>query len=127
MVNYNNGKIYKIQPKFNGEEGDVYIGSTTKQLLCQRMAGHKQHYRRHIRDEKASSYTVFQLFDKYGFHNCEILLLENVDAKSKDELYLRERYYIDNIKCINKIKPMSDRRLIGHMMMQEAIEWTKEK
>ena len=32
MVNYNNGKIYKIEP-VNGEEGDIYIGSTTKEYL----------------------------------------------------------------------------------------------
>ena len=36
MVNYNNGKIYKIEP-LNGEEGDIYIGSTTKEYLSQRM------------------------------------------------------------------------------------------
>ena len=30
MVNYSNGKIYKIVPTVEHEEGDVYYGSTTK-------------------------------------------------------------------------------------------------
>ena len=29
MVNYSFGKIYKIEPITGGEEGDVYVGSTT--------------------------------------------------------------------------------------------------
>jgi hypothetical protein len=45
MTNYNNGKIYKIEP-LNGEDGDIYIGSTTKKLLCQRMASHRYDYKR---------------------------------------------------------------------------------
>ena len=31
MVNYNNGKIYKIEPIVDHDEGDIYFGSTTKQ------------------------------------------------------------------------------------------------
>jgi hypothetical protein len=35
---YNNSKIYKIKPICDYEEGDIYIGSTTKKYLCERMA-----------------------------------------------------------------------------------------
>ena len=31
MTNYNNGKIYKIEPICEYDEGDIYIGSTTKE------------------------------------------------------------------------------------------------
>ena len=40
MINYSNGKIYKIEP-INGEDGDVYVGSTTKEYLSQWMATHR--------------------------------------------------------------------------------------
>ena len=33
MVNYSNGKIYKIEPIIDHDEGDIYIGSTTKKYL----------------------------------------------------------------------------------------------
>jgi predicted GIY-YIG superfamily endonuclease len=43
MVNYSNGKIYKIEPTVEHEDGDIYIGSTTNKLLCQRMGKHRGH------------------------------------------------------------------------------------
>ena len=44
MVNYNNGKIYVIRPFIEHDEGDVYVGSTTKKYLSQRMQQHKKEY-----------------------------------------------------------------------------------
>ena len=61
MVNYSNGKIYKIEP-LEGEEGDVYIGSTTKQYLSQRMVEHRDSYKRWksgAKIGKTSSYILF--------------------------------------------------------------------
>ena len=45
MVNYNNGKIYKIEPIVDHDEGDIYIGSTTKHYLSQRMDKHRGNYK----------------------------------------------------------------------------------
>ena len=45
MTNYNNGKIYKLEPICEYEEGNIYIGSTTKEYLCQRLATHKRDYK----------------------------------------------------------------------------------
>ena len=42
------------------------------------------------------------MFEKYGI----IVLLENVNANSKDEMLAREAYYIRNFKCINKNIPL---------------------
>ena len=42
--NYNKGKIYKIEPICDHDEGDIYIGSTTKDYLSQRMVFHKGDY-----------------------------------------------------------------------------------
>jgi adenylate kinase family enzyme len=104
MVNYNNGKIYKIEA-INGEEGDIYIGSTTKELLCQRMTKHREGYKQWQRNSYNKT-TSFLLFEKYGVENCKIVLIENVKANSKDELLSRESFYIKSMSCVNKCIPM---------------------
>ena len=45
MVNYQNGKIYKIVSNTNSEK--CYIGSTTKKYLSQRLMQHKYEYNCH--------------------------------------------------------------------------------
>ncbi len=42
MVNYENGKIYKIESHLGDK---LYIGSTTKQYLSQRMDKHRTDYK----------------------------------------------------------------------------------
>ena len=101
---YSKGKIYKIEP-VNGEEGDIYIGSTCKELLSQRMTAHRSDYKR-WKEGVRSKVMSFDLFDKYGIENCVIVLIELVDAKCKDELYAREQYYIKSLKCVNKYIPL---------------------
>ena len=101
MVNYNNGKIYKIEPISGGEEGDVYIGSTSKPRLCDRMSSHRSGYKNWKISGK-SKYTSYDLFDKYGVENCQIHLLETVSCNTKDELLAREGFYIKSMPCVNK-------------------------
>jgi ribosome-interacting GTPase 1 len=105
MVNYNNGKIYKITALNAPEEEKVYIGSTTKNRLCERMAKHRIDYKQ-WKEGKCTKVMSFELFDKYGIENCQIVLLELVNANSKDELLMRERYYIQAMNCYNKISPI---------------------
>ena len=38
MIDYSRGKLYKIEPICEHPEGDIYIGSTTKKTLAERMA-----------------------------------------------------------------------------------------
>ena len=104
MVNYNNAKIYKIIPMNSDDESDVYFGSTTKEYLSQRMDTHR-HENRRWKEGKRNYISSFLLFDKYGLENCKIILLENINANSKDELISRESYYIRNNKCVNKVIP----------------------
>jgi hypothetical protein len=101
MVNYSNGKIYKIEPICEHDEGDVYFGSTTKNLLSQRMDEHRGKFK-----HKTGMCSSKILFDKYGLENCVIILLESVDAKSKDELVAVEAKYIIGNKCVNKYVPL---------------------
>ena len=102
MVNYNNGKIYKIEPVSGGEEGDIYVGSTTKQYLSQRMVTHRNQYNHWKKVKTVGKTSSFELFDKYGIQNCQITLLEAVEANSKEELLARERHFIQSLDCVNK-------------------------
>ena len=104
MVNYSNGKIYKIEPICDHDEGDIYIGSTTKQYLSQRMDKHRSSYKR-WKNNKCGKVQVFEIFDKYSVEGCQIVLIETVNAESKDELLAREKHYIRSFKCVNKCIP----------------------
>ena len=104
MVNYNNGKIYKIEPICDHDEGDIYIGSTTKQYLSQRLDTHRNDYKR-WKNNKHGKTQVYEIFDKYGVSNCQIVLIETVNVDSKDELLAREKHYIKSVKCVNKYIP----------------------
>ena len=99
MVNYSNGKIYKIEP-INGDDM-IYIGSTTKEYLSQRMDVHRSKYKRWkngIKDYCMS----FDVFEKHGIENCQIILLENYSCETKDQLTAREAYFQRTMKCTNK-------------------------
>ena len=62
MVNYANGKIYAICPIVEHDDGQIYIGSTTKNYLSQRMGNHKKKYEVYQAGNKGSRYSVFDLF-----------------------------------------------------------------
>ena len=101
MVNYSKSKIYKIQRV--GGNSEIYIGSTTKDYLSQRMDSHRSHYKYWKSDNNRTDFvTAYKIFDLYGVENCEIILLESVNCNSKDELRAREGYYIQNNTCVNK-------------------------
>ena len=105
MVNYSNGKIYKIEPIVDYDEGDIYIGSTTKEYLSQRMDNHRGKYKRWKKDNNNPYITSFKLFEKYGIDNCEIILIETCNCNTKDELHSQEAKYIKSMKCANKVIP----------------------
>ncbi len=101
MVNYQNGKVYKIEPIVEHEENETYIGSTTKEYLSQRFQEHKSAYKRYQRIG-GTNITVYKLFDKYGVDNCQIVLLEAYPSDSKDKLFSREAHYIKTVPNVNK-------------------------
>jgi hypothetical protein len=87
-MKYENGKIYKLTC------GDLtYYGSTTQKYLSSRLAQHKQ------MNHKITS--------KYLFEKGEtiITLVEDFPCERKEQLFARERYYIENNECINKNLP----------------------
>ena len=102
---YNNSKIYKIEPIGDYEEGDIYIGSTTKKYLCERMAEHRKDYKRWKNGIDIRKCMSIILFEKYGVENCQIVLLEHVNVLTKDELKSKEGFYIRTLNCVNKYIP----------------------
>jgi hypothetical protein len=106
MVNFNESKVYIIEPTVERlDDGDIYIGSTTKKRLSQRMDTHRSQYKRWKDGKKLSNVTSYGLFDRYGLKNCKITLLETCPCNSRDELRARESYHIKNRKCVNKRIP----------------------
>ena len=98
MVNYANSKVYKIW----STQGDkIYVGSTTKQYLSQRMEKHRADYK-HWKNGHYGQTTSFQLFNEYGLDNCFIELIEAKECNSKDELHQLEGKYIRELNCVNK-------------------------
>ena len=98
MVNYSNTKIYKI---WSPQGANIYIGSTTKKYLSQRMNEHRSTY---ISSETAKA-TSKLIFEEYGIENCFIELLEAKDCKDKHESSQLEGHYIRTLDCVNKNIP----------------------
>ena len=98
MVNYSNSKVYKIW----STQGDkIYVGSTTKQYLSQRMDSHRSKYKSY-KENKYHFITSFLIFEEYELDNCYIELLEAKECRSKDELIQLEGKFIRELNCVNK-------------------------
>ena len=98
MVKYENSKIYKIVDNTNG---NIYIGSTVKKL-SERLGQHRTAYKMFL-DGKRGNVKSFEII-KNGDYDI-ILLEECKDITNKEQLYARERYYIDSLECVNKVIP----------------------
>jgi hypothetical protein len=98
---YEKAKIYKI---WSTKGDNIYIGSTCKKYLCQRMVHHRTFYK--IWKTTSLHYTTsFLLFDEYGIDNCFIELIEAKSCTTKDEINQLEGKYIREMKCVNKVIP----------------------
>jgi hypothetical protein len=94
MVNYQESKIYKIVGN-----GLTYYGSTSEKTLAHRLSKHKGNYKQYLLG-KYHYITCFKVLESGQF---DIVLIENVQCNSKDELHMRERYYIEKYECVNKV------------------------
>lgn len=95
MVNYKDGKIYKI---YSLSQDLVYVGSTT-QTLAQRLAKHKGGWRSWRKGKRSyvCSYKIFEDCDDY-----RIELLELCPCNSKIELLKCEGSWIRKLNCVNR-------------------------
>ena len=100
MVNYSLGKIYKLVDNTNG---NIYIGSTCQSTLAQRLTKHVCECKRVLENKANQTISSYEII-KNG--NYDIVLLESYPCNSKDELFARERFYIENTNCVNKRIPL---------------------
>jgi hypothetical protein len=87
MVNYSNGKIYKL---VNNVDDKIYVGSTCELL---RVRKYKHNYEAKTKPSPAHIH-----FNQIGWNNVDIILIEAFECKNKDELLVRERHWIDELK-----------------------------
>ena len=95
--------IYKIIPKCDHNEDEVYFGSTKIPLKI-RWSRHISSYKR-WKNGKANKVYSFILFDKYGIENCEIIALEEFENLTNEALKEKEVSFIISFKCVNKNIP----------------------
>ena len=117
--NYSKGKIYKIEA-LNGEPDDIYIGSTTKEFLSQRMTKHRSSYLRWSGSNsiKPNYVTSFDVFDKYG-----ILIHITIMDDGKEVIF---SHHIS--KAVNSVyAPCSSRIEAERNAVEEAFEILNEK
>ena len=97
MVNYGNGKIYKL---VNNCDDKIYIGSTCT-TLARRKGQHKS------KSKTLINRTVYRHLNQIGWDNVQIILIEVYECKNRDELHRRERYWIDELKPeLNRLRPI---------------------
>lgn len=82
MPDYSKGKIYKI---VNSENDMMYVGSTTKQYLSNRMAGHRTDAKR-----RGKWGALYKAMNEIGADKFKISLIENYPCDSLEELEARE-------------------------------------
>ena len=119
MVNYSEGKIYKIVCNITG---DIYIGSTCEKYLKTRLAKHIAKYK-YYKKGNGTLTTSFKILEK---NNYDIILIENYKCNSKDELHARERYFIENTNCINKYIPGRKNKEYGKIYYEKNKEEIKK-
>ena len=102
MPTYSNSKIYMIRNRNATFAG--YIGCTTKQYLSSKLASDiiaYQQYKLNKTDPKSKN-KLYELFDLYGYQNCNIVLIEHVNCKNKDELNTKLYEVINKTpNCVN--------------------------
>lgn len=102
MVNYQDGKIYKL---VNTDNTLCYVGSTTESLARRKAKHHCNYKCWKSSGKKTTLYTTsFKLFDN-DEDGVSIILLEKYPCKDKNELEARERCWMDQLECVNKVRP----------------------
>jgi hypothetical protein len=112
------GIIYKITCN---ETGEVYYGSTQRSLN-KRMIEHKTNCKR-WKKGKYRFTTSFNIIDR---GNYSYRLIETVECEDKKQLEQRERYYIENNECINKMVVGRTNKEYYEANKETILEYQKE-
>ena len=99
VQDYSEGKIYRIQCNITG---DNYYGSTKEKYLSRRLSRHRHYVDEIDKGSKIGKCTSYDIIKRGDY---KIILVEKYPCETKYELEKRERYYIENNDCVNKIVP----------------------
>ena len=99
MNKYENGKVYMIESASNNM---IYYGSTCTSL-SKRLWQHKNQYQQYKDGKRKHKVSSFEILD---CADCKIVLVENFECETKEQLLAREAYYIRNNECVNKNIPL---------------------
>lgn len=118
MNKYENGKIYRLVCNNTGLN---YYGSTT-QSLSQRKNNHKKKYTAYLKNGK-EKYTSLKIIEG---GNYDIILVEEFKCENKNQLEARERYFIENNECVNKMIPTRTKKEYREDNKEAINEYNKE-
>jgi len=116
MADIRRAKIYKLYC----DDGHYYFGSTIAHYLCKRIAGHKS-------DGQKESFKHNKLhshINRIGWDRVKIILVEEIDYTTKDDLRRKENEYI--------VKALADPLCLNHnraIVTEEErhVQWRKGK
>ena len=106
---YNRAKIYKLCCK-DANITDIYVGSTLNHYQ------RKHHHKHNCNNPNRKMYNlpVYQFIRAHGgFDNWKIIILEEYDAKNKNDLLWKERQYIEalnpSLNCIRSVRTHAEK------------------
>ena len=114
-----NGKIYKIISSMTDK---IYIGSTCLSLE-QRLAIHKSSYKVFLNGKRRN----VSSFEIVKYEDCMILLIEEIQYESNNQLLDRERFYIENNNCVNLHIPNRTKKEYYQAFKSEIIQYNKQR
>ena len=86
---FNHSKIYKL---VNTVNDNVFVGSTISKHLWATMGVHV------LQCDKGSSLPLYDVMKQVGVKNFKIVLIEEYNCNTKDQLKQREQHWIDILK-----------------------------
>jgi hypothetical protein len=113
---YSKGKIYRLVSDITDK---IYIGSCCMPLR-QRLSMHKkmfEYFKNGKRKTCCSSKELLEIDP-----HTQIVLIEQFPCNSKEELFMRERYWIENLNCVNKIRPIITKVEVAHYRKKYFVE-----
>ncbi len=119
MPDYSKSKIYKLT---SSNSNEIYIGSTI-QNLCYRKGHHIEDYKKYLLN-KQHYITSFKIIEYGG--DIDICLLEEYPCNNKEQLHQRERFYIENNNCVNKVIPTRTKKEYNELNKDKKKEYAKE-
>lgn len=96
MDRYSRAKIYRIV----GGSGKTYYGSTCVSL-SRRLSKHKAVYKQWL-EGKTHYISSFEILAEEEY---DIVLVEEFPCDNKEQLHMRERYWIESNDCVNIVVP----------------------